>query len=83
MKIKEIEITNPELDALEDLTVAWNLCKKHNAKIHGKSDIEIYKMQNSCKACQKEMKTIRKRTLHLWSKLVHAYCLARYGKCCD
>jgi len=26
-----VEISNKELDALEDLSVAWNLCDKHNA----------------------------------------------------
>ena len=83
MKIKNVEITNPELNALEDLAVAWILCKKHNAKTYGKSDVEIYKIQDSCKACRKEVKTASNRALHLWSKLVHGYNIARYGKCCD
>ncbi len=81
MKIKNVEITNPELDALEDLIVAWNLCKEHNALCENKSDVEIYKMQDSCKACQREVKKIRNKSLHLWSKLVHAYEIARHGKC--
>lgn len=81
MKIKNLEVSNPELDALEDLAVAWNLCKKHNAQTMDKSDLEIYKMQHNCKACQKEVKIIRSRCLHLWSKLIHAYEIARHGKC--
>ena len=81
MKIKNVEVTKPELDALEDLAVVWILCKKHNAKSYGKSDVEIYKMQDSCKACRKEVKTASNRALHLWSKLVHAYEIARKGYC--
>lgn len=81
MKIIDIEVTNPELDALEDLAVAWILCKKYNAQTLNKNEVEIYKIQNSCKACQKEVKIRRSRSLHLWSKLVHAYEIARHGKC--
>lgn len=76
-----MEITGSELDALEDLATVWIFCKKHNAHSAGKSYIEIFKMQNSCKACRKEVKLVSNRALHLWSKLVHAYEIARYGKC--
>ncbi len=82
VKIKNLEVTNPELDALEDLIVAWNLCKKHNRESMGKSEVEIFKMQDSCKACENEVKKIRNKSLHLWSKLIHAYEIARRGKCC-
>lgn len=81
VKIKNVEITNPELDAVEDLIVAWTLCKKHTCQTTGKSQVEIYKMQYSCKQCQKEVNKIKNRSLHLWKKLVHAYETARYGKC--
>ncbi len=83
MKIKGIEITKPELDALEDLAVVWILCKKHNGQTYGKSEVEIYKIQNSCKNCTKEKKLRSSRALHLWSKLTHEYYIARYGKCCE
>ena len=81
MKIKTVEVTKPELDALEDLATAWILCKKHNAQTYGKNDVAIYKMQNSCKTCQREVKGTSGRAIHLWSKLVHAYEIARRGKC--
>ncbi|MFA6530221.1 MAG: hypothetical protein WCT31_00690 [Candidatus Micrarchaeia archaeon] len=81
MKLKNIEVSDPELNALEDLATVWILCKKHNPKTNGKTDVEIYKMQNSCKECRKEVKETCNRALHLWSKLVHAYNLSRYGKC--
>ncbi len=83
MKIKDVEITQPELDALEYLATSWILCKKHNSRSWDKSDVEIYKMQNSCKECTKEVRKASSRGLHLWSKLIHAYCISRYGKCCD
>lgn len=80
--IKKVEITSQELSALEDLAVAWILCKKHNAASVNKSDVEIFKMQNSCRACTKLFKQNRNHALHLWSKLIHAYEIARNGKCC-
>jgi hypothetical protein len=83
VKIKGIELTKPELDALEDLATVWILCEKHNAKTYGKGDVEIYKMQDSCKACRREVRKSSKRAVHLWSKLTHQYYIARYGKCCD
>lgn len=83
MKIKNVEVSKPELDALEDLATVWILCKKHNAKTYGKNDVEIYKMQNSCKACHKEVRQASRRAMHLWSKLTHEYYIARFGKCCD
>jgi len=80
VRAENVEITNPELDAMEDLIVAWTLCKKHNLQTRDKSQVEIYKMQHDCKQCQKEVKKIRNRSLHLWSKLVQAYEKARDGK---
>ena len=83
MKIKGVEVTKPELDALEDVAIVWILCKKHNAEIYGKNEIQIYKMQNSCKSCTKEKRLRSSRALHLWSKLTHAYYIAKDGKCCE
>ncbi|MBI5051575.1 hypothetical protein HZC08_02335 [Candidatus Micrarchaeota archaeon] len=73
VRIKEIEITNPELDAFEDLIFTWALCRKHVGKSCGKSEVEIFKMQAPCKACQREVKKIRNRCSKLWHKLVRAY----------
>lgn len=83
MKIKGLEVTKPELDALEEVAIFWILCKKHNPQSHGKSEVEIFKMQNSCKACTKEKKIAQERAVHLWSKLTHEYYMARDGKCCE
>ena len=80
MKIKGVEVTKPELDALEDVAIVWILCKKHNAEIYGKNEIQIYKMQNSCKSCTKEKiigkdshnhktcQRVCKNRMPLWSK---------------
>ncbi|MFH0713843.1 MAG: hypothetical protein V1722_04380 [Candidatus Micrarchaeota archaeon] len=81
VKVKQVEITNSELSALENLVVAWNLCEKHNRETYDKSDVEIFKLQNSCKACQNKEGKMRNKALHLWSKLIHAYEIARHGKC--
>lgn len=67
-----LEVTNPELDALEDSIVAWNLCKKHNAKTDATED-DRWKFTQTCKACIQINKKIRNKSLHLWSKLVTAY----------
>ena len=67
-----VKVSKNELDGLEDLIVAWNLCKKHNAIIAA-SDDEYWKFTQTCKACQKINKDIRNKSLHLWSKLVSAY----------
>ncbi len=73
VKLNNIEVTNPELNALEDLIFAWILCRKHLVKSANKDDVEIFKMQNSCKTCRKEKDRIKKRCFRLWKKLVRAY----------
>lgn len=80
MKLKNVEITNIELDAIEDLATVWILCKKHRA-IESKTDIEIYRIQQECDDCIKIGNMTRSRALHVWSKLVHAYNIAKNGKC--
>lgn len=69
------EVSKKELDALEDLIVAWNLCKKHNVIINA-SDGDYWKFTQTCKACKKINKEIRNKNLHLWSKLVDSYLKA-------
>lgn len=83
VKIKEVEVTKPELDALEHLATVWILCEKHNAKMDWKDEVKVFRIQNTCKDCQKEVRKASKRALHLWSKLFHYYNISRYGKCCD
>ena len=80
MKIKEVDVTNPELDAFEDLATIWILCNKHIAQTINKNEVEVFKMQNSCKACQKEKRMVKNRALYLWGKLVRAYDAAQHGK---
>lgn len=67
-----VDVTNKELDDLEDLIVAWNLCDKHKAQWNA-SEEDYFKFTQTCKKCIKINKIIHGRTLHLWSKLVTAY----------
>jgi len=70
-----VEVTNKELDAMEDLAVAWNLCDKHK-RIHNASEEQNFKFTQTCKKCVKINKEVRGKTLHLWSKLVTGYLKA-------
>ncbi len=67
-----VEISNPELDAIEDLAVAWNLCKKHNASWKASED-DRWRFTQTCKKCMRINKKLRSKVLHAWSKLVTAY----------
>ena len=67
-----VEVTNKELNALENLTISWNLCKKHKSIINA-SEEEYFKFTQNCKKCAEINKEIRNKTLHLWSKMVTAY----------
>ncbi len=70
-----VEVTNKELDVMEDLAVAWNLCNKHKI-VHDASEEENFRFTQTCKKCVKINKEIRGKTLHLWSKLVTGYIKA-------
>ena len=74
-----VQVTNPELDAMEDQIVAWNLCKKHQA-IWRASEDDRWRFTQTCKACLEVGKEIRRKSLHLWAKLVTAYEKARKPK---
>ncbi len=67
-----LEVTNPELNDLEDLIVCWNLCDKHKQKINAR-DEDYFRFTQSCKKCLKINRKIKSKSLHLWSKLVTAY----------
>ena len=67
-----INITNPELNALEDFIVAWNLCNKHTAILNS-SEEDNFRFTKKCKKCIRKNKKIRHQTLHLWRKMVIAY----------
>jgi len=68
-----VNVTNPELDALEDFVVCWNLCDKHNAQTLDKTDEEIYAITLKCKKCEEINRKLRGKCLHLWCKLIDAY----------
>ena len=73
-----ITVSDSELDALEDSLIVWNLCKKHNAMTFdfktGKSrtEQEIFKMQDECKACQKRKKRVFGRAWSVTGRLFEA-----------
>ena len=59
-----ITVSDSELDALEDSLIVWSLCKKHNAMTFDlktgepRTEQEIFKMQDECKACQRKKKRV-------------------------
>ena len=71
MKIN-VDIYNNELDAMEDLIVAWNLCDKHNGQLKA-SDKQLWNYTQTCPECKEMNKKLRGKALHLWSKLCSAY----------
>ena len=73
----KVNVTNKELDALEDLIVCWNLCDKHK-KVINATEEERFAFTQNCKKCEKINKELRGKSLHLWSKLVTAYL--KYSK---
>jgi len=70
-----VEVTYKELDALEDLAVAWNLCNKHKAIINATEE-DNFRFTQTCKKCIQINRKIRGKTLNIWSKLVTAYLKA-------
>ena len=68
-----VDVTNPELDALEDVLTVWSLCSTHCAWSQGMSQRQIAAMQYGCPSCSKLLRTRIEKGLKLWSKLVAAY----------
>jgi hypothetical protein len=73
MRKISIYVSERELLALEDILVAWSLCKKHKIETINKSDPEIYKIQYNCKNCQKLRKRWWSGAWSISSKLFGAY----------
>ncbi len=71
-----VEVSGKELDALEDLAVAWNLCQKHNSLLNASED-DRWRFTQNCKKCIAVNKKIRIKVLHLWSKLATSYDKSR------
>ncbi len=67
-----LQVTNKELDALENLTVAWNLCDKHKAMLDA-SEEDNFRFTQTCKKCIRINGEMGNKTLHLRSNLVTAY----------
>lgn len=70
-----LQIIQKELDALENFSIAWNLCDKHKAMLNA-SEEDYFHFTQTCKKCIKINKEIRSTSLHLWAKLVTAYLKA-------
>ncbi len=68
-----INVTNNELEALEDALVAWTLCKKHNRDVWNKTQIETFSIQSKCKACTRANKAVQRKAIGVMSKLFRAY----------
>ena len=79
MKLK-VDLTEPEINSIEELAVCWTLCPEH--KKESLTEVECFKATQDCLKCVKINKALRLKALHAWSKLAHAYNLARTGKCC-
>ncbi len=67
-----LNVSNNELDALEDQTMCWNLCGKHKRFLEA-SEADRFNFTQDCRKCRKNNKEIHGIVLHLWSKLVTAY----------
>ncbi|MDE1810993.1 MAG: hypothetical protein KGH66_03055 [Candidatus Micrarchaeota archaeon] len=73
-----ITVSNSELEALEDVLIAWNLCRKHKAQTWSpstgvKTSQEIFKMQDECNACQKQNNALHKKAWKVLSRLYTAW----------
>ncbi len=68
-----VDITNPELDALEDVLTVWSLCAAHRASSPRMSQPRLAAVQYSCPDCHRLLQTRVDKSLKLWSKLVNAY----------
>ena len=67
-----VDVTNKELNAIEDLAMCWNLCDKHKGIIDA-SDEECFRFTQTCKKCKKINGLLRNKVMHLWVKLIDGY----------
>lgn len=66
-------VTNPELDALEDVLTVWLLCDRHMVRSAKATPVQIAGWQRGCKKCFAIYQKENRRALQLWSKLVEQY----------
>lgn len=70
-----ITVSDNELLALEDALIVWNLCKKHNMQTwndkerRNKTEQEIFKMQDECKACKRKNRLVHRKAWRVASRL--------------
>ena len=67
----EVDVTEPELHALEDLCTCIPLCDRH-VKV-----INIDEAPKNCKACREVERKWSGKALHLWVKLMDGYLEAQ------
>jgi len=72
----EVDITDKELNALEDILICWNLCPKHK-KCKTEKEMAIATVE--CKNCIKEYEKLHKLAWAAEAKLWMAY-LKKVGK---
>lgn len=72
MRTVRIKVSEAEPNALDDILLVWNLCKKHNAMINA-TERQYAIAQATCPDCQKEHKKIFKKAWAVESKLWKAY----------
>lgn len=68
----QLDISNKEIDTMEDFIMVWNLCSKHNAA-HVEDEVEYFKFTRNCHECKQINEALKKATFKIWVKLVNAY----------
>lgn len=68
-----MRVTDPELDALEDVLTVWLLCDHHVLRSEKAGPVQIAGWQYGCKKCYAMLQRRNRRALQLWSKLVRQY----------
>lgn len=68
-----VDVTNPELDALEDVLTVWNLCPTHSAASTRATERRVVGWQYGCVRCQRARAERLARCMRLWTKLSRAY----------
>ena len=68
-----VDVTDPELGALEDVLIVWNLCPTHASAAVRANREKIGRWQYGCSRCRGVLDQKVKRSLGLWSKLCRAH----------
>jgi hypothetical protein len=68
-----VNVTNPELDALEDVPTVWNPCPSHRKAASRLNQRGIAALQYGGPKCRRLLQTRVDKSLQLWSKLCGTY----------